>query len=194
MSRASYARVQATVGVGTVLIWDFGVAYARGGAGYEEDKRTATVRKPSTPCSPCLAVPYVCYPRRHITHGATGTHCVFPIVPPYSAIQSSAFCASCTHREAYGRDSFPLQNLVSDSKLTLMTCRIRSHSQRSSWNWTALILDPEKPSRVQYSDQATAAHIGVPPPPPPKKKQTVVYHENRTTVDTVKAGRKKTTG
>ena len=31
MSRASYARVQATVGVGTVLIWDFGVAYTRGG-------------------------------------------------------------------------------------------------------------------------------------------------------------------
>ena len=28
---ASYARVQATVGVGTVLIWDFGVAYTRGG-------------------------------------------------------------------------------------------------------------------------------------------------------------------
>ena len=33
--RASYARVQATVGVGTVLIWDFGVAYTRGG-GYVE--------------------------------------------------------------------------------------------------------------------------------------------------------------
>ena len=31
MLRASYARVQATVGVGTVLIWDFGVAYTRGG-------------------------------------------------------------------------------------------------------------------------------------------------------------------
>ena len=31
MSRASYARVQATVGVGTVLIWDFGVAYTNGG-------------------------------------------------------------------------------------------------------------------------------------------------------------------
>ena len=29
--RASYARVQATLGVGTVLIWDFGVAYTRGG-------------------------------------------------------------------------------------------------------------------------------------------------------------------
>ena len=31
MLRASYAHVQATVGVGTVLIWDFGVAYTRGG-------------------------------------------------------------------------------------------------------------------------------------------------------------------
>ena len=31
VSRASYARVQATVGVGTVLIWDIGVAYTRGG-------------------------------------------------------------------------------------------------------------------------------------------------------------------
>ena len=31
MSRASYARVQATVGVATVSIWDFGVAYTRGG-------------------------------------------------------------------------------------------------------------------------------------------------------------------
>ena len=32
MCRArSYARVQATVGIGTVLIWDFGVAYTRGG-------------------------------------------------------------------------------------------------------------------------------------------------------------------
>ena len=29
--RISYALVQATVGVGTVLIWDFGVAYTRGG-------------------------------------------------------------------------------------------------------------------------------------------------------------------
>ena len=28
---ASYAHVQATVGVGTVLIWYFGVAYTRGG-------------------------------------------------------------------------------------------------------------------------------------------------------------------
>ena len=35
MLRASYARVHATVGVGTVLIWDFGVAYTRGG-GYKE--------------------------------------------------------------------------------------------------------------------------------------------------------------
>ena len=33
MSRASYARVQATVGVGTVLNWDFGVAYTKGGEG-----------------------------------------------------------------------------------------------------------------------------------------------------------------
>ena len=33
VSRASYACVQATVGVGTVLIWDFGVAYTRGGGG-----------------------------------------------------------------------------------------------------------------------------------------------------------------
>ena len=31
MSRASYARVQATVGVGTVLIWDFCVARTKGG-------------------------------------------------------------------------------------------------------------------------------------------------------------------
>ena len=31
MSRASYARVQATVGVGTVLIWYFGIAYTRDG-------------------------------------------------------------------------------------------------------------------------------------------------------------------
>ena len=31
MSHARYARVQATVGVGTVLIWDFGVAYTKGG-------------------------------------------------------------------------------------------------------------------------------------------------------------------
>ena len=31
MSRASYTRVQATVGVGTVLIWDFG---GGGGGGY----------------------------------------------------------------------------------------------------------------------------------------------------------------
>ena len=30
VSRASYAHVQATVGVGTVLIWYFGVAYTRG--------------------------------------------------------------------------------------------------------------------------------------------------------------------
>ena len=29
----SYALVQATVGVGTVLIWDFGVAYTKGGGG-----------------------------------------------------------------------------------------------------------------------------------------------------------------
>ena len=36
MSRASYARVQATVGVGTVLIWDFGIAYTRGGGGTVE--------------------------------------------------------------------------------------------------------------------------------------------------------------
>ena len=33
VSRASYARVQATIGVGTVLIWYFGVAYTRGGGG-----------------------------------------------------------------------------------------------------------------------------------------------------------------
>ena len=31
----SYALVQATVGVGTVLIWDFGVAYTRGGGGVQ---------------------------------------------------------------------------------------------------------------------------------------------------------------
>ena len=33
MSRVSYARDQAIVGVGTVFIWDFGVAYTRGGQG-----------------------------------------------------------------------------------------------------------------------------------------------------------------
>ena len=32
----SYALVQATVGVGTVLIWDFGIAYTRGGRGINQ--------------------------------------------------------------------------------------------------------------------------------------------------------------
>ena len=42
----SYARVQATVGVGTVLIWDFGVAYTRGGG--------RIVAEGSQNCTHCL--------------------------------------------------------------------------------------------------------------------------------------------
>ena len=48
VSRASYARVQAGVGVGTVLIWDFGVAYTRGG-GYGHNAQNFTPPPPSSP-------------------------------------------------------------------------------------------------------------------------------------------------
>ena len=47
VSRASYARVQATVGVGTVLIWDIGVAYTRGG-GY-------LLEGVDAPCACCVS-------------------------------------------------------------------------------------------------------------------------------------------
>ena len=45
MWRASYARVQATVGVGTVLIWDIGVAETMGG-GYQLAQLLSLYGKP----------------------------------------------------------------------------------------------------------------------------------------------------
>ena len=42
----------------------------------------------------------------------------------------------------------------------------------SSWNWTALHLDPEKSSQASYSEQATPAHLG--PPPHPQTKDHIV--------------------
>ena len=46
MSRASYARVQATVGAGTVLIWDFGVAYTRGGGSHVKPRHPTPAQSP----------------------------------------------------------------------------------------------------------------------------------------------------
>ena len=66
--RASYARVQATVGVGTVLIWDFGVAYTRGGgAGYT--KRAAPFPPLATLGSTC------CRLQQEPTHRPLGESC-----------------------------------------------------------------------------------------------------------------------
>ena len=42
--RASHALVQATVGVGTVIIVSIGVAYTGGGGGLKKQKKTAGVR------------------------------------------------------------------------------------------------------------------------------------------------------
>ena len=68
MLRASYARVQATVGVGTVLIRDFGVAYTREGGNNTSDQMLTekeenegccktVVRKPPSLCSISLYCP-----------------------------------------------------------------------------------------------------------------------------------------
>ena len=79
VSRASYARVQATVGVGTVLIWDFGVAYTRGGgvqtsAGQSDEYSVAPSSvcstqstAPSLPCSWLLPHRIRCQASRHAT-------------------------------------------------------------------------------------------------------------------------------
>ena len=63
VSRASYARVQATVGVGTVLIWYFGVAYTRWGGGYSRCTAHNVPRDCSqpTPDGPTQTIALLCY-------------------------------------------------------------------------------------------------------------------------------------
>ena len=54
---ANYARVQATVGVGTVLIWDFGVAYTGGGGTffwYRASRASTALSKHGSPCYRCF--------------------------------------------------------------------------------------------------------------------------------------------